>query len=84
MPDTSSSGATALAEQIRLLVTRVRIRLANGHEHTGHVTVSLGVTAADIGDTLESLIERADGALYAAKRAGRNQVSLAQGPRAPV
>jgi diguanylate cyclase len=82
LPDTSSSGATALAEQIRVLVTQVRIRLANGQEHIGHVTVSLGVTAADIADTLESLIERADGALYAAKRAGRNQVSLAQGPRA--
>jgi diguanylate cyclase (GGDEF)-like protein len=40
------------------------------------VTVSLGVAAAEAGEGLEALIERADEALYAAKRAGRNQVSV--------
>jgi PleD family two-component response regulator len=35
------------------------------------------VAAAQPGDALEKLIERADAALYAAKRAGRNRVSVA-------
>ncbi|MBI3084009.1 MAG: GGDEF domain-containing protein [Candidatus Omnitrophica bacterium] len=40
-------------------------------------TISIGVAGfPDHGDTLETLIERADQALYAAKRAGRNQVVL--------
>jgi diguanylate cyclase len=84
LPDTSRSGAAALAEQIRILVTQGRIRLANAQELMGDVTVSLGVAIAEMGDTLEALIDRADEALYAAKRAGRNQVSVAQGPRSTV
>jgi diguanylate cyclase (GGDEF)-like protein len=38
------------------------------------VTVSLGVARLAPGDDLESLLARADGALYEAKRAGRNRV----------
>lgn len=37
-------------------------------------SVSIGVTRLVQGDTLEAAIERADRALYAAKRAGRDQV----------
>jgi PleD family two-component response regulator len=37
----------------------------------------VGVADTQTGDTLESLTERADAALYAAKRAGRNRVSVA-------
>jgi PleD family two-component response regulator len=38
------------------------------------VTLSIGVAAGGSDDTLESLLARADAALYAAKRAGRNRV----------
>ncbi|WP_323013061.1 GGDEF domain-containing protein [Devosia sp.] len=41
-----------------------------------HTTVSIGVTMAGPGDRLDSLLRRADKALYRAKRAGRNRVSL--------
>lgn len=45
-------------------------------ERLGHITVSIGVAQLREGDTPESLIERADSALYLAKRSGRNQVQI--------
>ena len=38
------------------------------------MTVSVGVAALKPGDTIQSLIGRADKCLYAAKRQGRNRV----------
>jgi len=73
------SEAKALAEQIRAEVKHIRILRADGQEYVGEVTVSLGVAAAQTGDSLEALIERADEVMYQAKRGGRNQVSVAQG-----
>jgi diguanylate cyclase len=37
------------------------------------ITVSCGVTTVSAGDSVESLLQRADEALYAAKRGGRNR-----------
>jgi diguanylate cyclase (GGDEF)-like protein len=42
--------------------------------HEIHFTVSLGVTEYCLDDNLDSLLERADRALYQAKQNGRNQV----------
>ena len=43
-------------------------------QNLGRVTISVGVATARNGDTVQSLIARADGCLYAAKRNGRNRV----------
>jgi len=43
-------------------------------EHLGRVTISIGVAALRAGESMASLIERADTCLYAAKRTGRNRV----------
>jgi PleD family two-component response regulator len=40
-------------------------------------TASAGVTAMQSGDTVASWLDRADQALYAAKRAGRDRVVVA-------
>lgn len=49
------------------------------------LTVSCGVTVASADDSMDSLLQRADAALYAAKHAGRNRVEcIAPTPRAEV
>jgi PleD family two-component response regulator len=40
------------------------------------VTVSIGATLIHEKDTLESLIERADGLMYQSKQNGRNRVTV--------
>ena len=77
LPQTSLSGATAVAEQIRGTVAQGRIHRPEGGDSIGQVTLSVGVAIAKAGDTLEALLERADAAMYTAKRAGRNRISVA-------
>ena len=71
LQNTDLTGGVEVAE-------RVRARIDEDVMHSGdtalRVTISLGVAQARDGDTVDTLIERADAALYAAKRAGRNCV----------
>ncbi len=77
LPETSVQGAAALAEKIRQAISQVSIRRVDRNEYVGNVTLSVGVAGAEAEETLESLVERADAALYVAKRGGRNRVSVA-------
>lgn len=69
--DTSLSGACLLAERIREVLDR------NPFHGIGHVTCSLGVAVFEKGDTPETLLGRADMALYEAKKNGKNRVVTA-------
>lgn len=67
--------ALEVAERIRQRVQQTEVPLPQGGSVS--ITVSIGVVAASADDTeLEQLIYAADTALYHAKFAGRNQVSL--------
>jgi diguanylate cyclase len=77
LPETSVQGAAALAEKIRSATSKVSIRRIDRNEYVGNVTLSVGVAAAQAADSLDLLVERADSALYVAKRGGRNRVSIA-------
>jgi diguanylate cyclase (GGDEF)-like protein len=74
LPHTKEADALALAERLRRTVAETRVQDANGG-WLPKVTVSVGV-AAGIGQDLASLISDADAALYRAKKAGRDRVSL--------
>lgn len=74
LPQTPLAGARAIAEQIRAAVARGKISRDQTTEIVGAITASFGIAVGDGNDTLETLMFRADQALYAAKRAGRNQV----------
>ena len=54
----------------------MNLKLIVRNEYVGSITVSIGVASVASGDMLYSLIKRADAALYRAKHAGRNQVSV--------
>jgi len=70
--DTSLEEAGVVAERLRAAVAAAEIPELPGE--TG-VTVSIGVAEWQRGDDPETLIDRADRALYEAKRKGRNRVS---------
>ncbi|MBV8504137.1 MAG: GGDEF domain-containing protein [Paucibacter sp.] len=76
LPDTTPAGALSLAEDIRQTISRGVIKRNDGGV-IGSVTVSIGVAAYKVAETLETWIERADQALYASKGGGRNRVTLA-------
>ncbi len=62
-----------LGNRLRLLVEHAYL-LHQGDEL--RVTISLGATLFNTGDTKESLISRADGLMYESKRAGRNRLTM--------
>jgi diguanylate cyclase (GGDEF)-like protein len=68
--------ALAIAEQVRAAVERGRIRRSEGSESIGGVTVSIGIACSREGEPFESLMLRADRALYQSKAGGRNRVTL--------
>lgn len=74
LPETTLANAAMLADRIRRAIESRRLKKRRTEEDLGLVTMSMGVAAFDPRDSMESLIERADECLYAAKRAGRNQV----------
>lgn len=63
------SQAQSVAEKIREKIEQSRL-IYNGK--SVHVTISVGVTVHKQGDTMDSLIERADKALYCAKKSNKN------------
>jgi diguanylate cyclase len=82
LPKTALRDATTVADQIRdAVMTKELMRRSSG-ERLGYVTISIGVALLRPDDTPQSLIERADACLYAAKRHGRNRVICEADPEA--
>ena len=73
LPRTELKSGMEIAEQIRLqLAQHASEATVQGTEIS--LSLSMGVAAVREGDTIESLVHRADNALYASKCGGRNQV----------
>ncbi len=74
LPGTSLNHAHMLADRIRTAIESRRLKKRRTKEDLGVITMSMGVGAHREGDTTETIIERADECLYAAKARGRNLV----------
>ena len=79
LPGTDLEGATRLAERARMAFEQRTILAPDGTRI--RVTVSFGVAAFPEAAGTDNIVAAADGALYEAKRAGKNQVVTAR-PRA--
>jgi diguanylate cyclase len=74
LPNTPLRQALTVADHIRRAIMAKELKKKSTGEILGRVTISVGVSMLKPGDDTDSLIERADACLYAAKRAGRNRV----------
>lgn len=70
LADTEAAAAYETAKKLRLLVAHTIF------EHVGTITASFGVAQVTPGDHADTLVARADNALYRAKLNGRNRVEL--------
>ncbi|GAA5166929.1 diguanylate cyclase [Viridibacterium curvum] len=73
LPMTDVEMAATVAERLRKAMAGAPLHVRDG-DADAHVdvTISGGITARKLGETLEECLARADRALYAAKDAGRN------------
>ncbi|MDR3561388.1 MAG: GGDEF domain-containing protein [Negativicutes bacterium] len=74
LPATDEEAAAGLAERIRETVEKRRYVYEN---NALAMTLTLGVYVIGSGDTVDSMIQKADIGMYQGKRAGRNRVMLA-------
>ena len=81
LPNTVLRSAITVADHIRRAVMTKELMKRSSGERLGRVTISIGVALLRPHDTPQSLIERADVCLYAAKRNGRNRVICESDPR---
>ena len=77
MPETDLPQAIIAAERLRRAVAKECFRLPDG-EVANSVTVSVGVAEVYRGESSDSVMKRADTALYRAKAEGRNRTVAAQ------
>jgi hypothetical protein len=74
-------GAIIIAERLRTAFEAAGVTVG---EHAIGATVSIGAaTSFDLVTDIDGLIARADGALYSAKRGGRNRICTAENASAP-
>jgi len=84
LPNTMLRAATTVADHIRCAVMGKELMKRSTGEYLGRVTVSIGVATLSPADNAQSLIERTDACLYAAKRHGRNRVICETDPELAI
>ncbi len=80
LPGDSTDMAAAMLDAMRLEIASRALKRRSTNEDLGAVTVSVGVAGFRTGESPVALIERADEALYASKRAGRNRITNLDSP----
>jgi diguanylate cyclase (GGDEF)-like protein len=78
LPETGTDGAKLVADRLRAAIESAAVTTESGPVR---FTVSIGVAVCSRSSSLAEAMQRADEALYVAKRSGRNRVELAMPPR---
>lgn len=73
-PETTTEGALTAAERMRAAVYETPLPALPADKR---ITVSVGLAVHDLAESIQTTLERADAALYEAKRQGRNCVVIA-------
>jgi diguanylate cyclase len=77
-PGESAALAEAALNGVREEIASRSLKRRSTNEDLGPVTISAGVAQRKPGESIAAFIERADAALYASKRTGRNRVTNAE------
>ena len=77
LPETPLSAGVKVAEALRKMVESKEVVNKTSQETLGRITMSVGVAEYKSGESITDFIERADQALYNAKKNGRNRVEEA-------
>lgn len=73
LPDTDYSQALSFAEKLRKIIETKKLVIAKSGQEIS-LTISVGVASREECENYDDLFEKADQALYQAKKNGRNQV----------
>jgi diguanylate cyclase len=80
-PGETGAQVKAALEEIREEIASRMLKRRSTNEDLGTISISAGLAQRTKNESLDALIERADGALYHAKRNGRNMVAAAEAMR---
>lgn len=81
-PSTDREGSHNVAERVRAAVEAMQVE--DPTRGRVPVTASIGVATWMPGESLDTLVEAADRAMYASKTGGRNRVTVASPPATPI
>jgi len=77
-PNETAEAVAICLDEVRKEISSRMLKRRSTNEDLGTITVSAGVAQLHKGETLHAFVERADAALYASKRTGRNRVTSAE------
>ncbi len=80
LPNATADEAVEIADRVRATLATRTIKRRDSGEVLGGITLSAGVALFRPGEPASVLLERADSALYSAKKGGRNRVVNAEQP----
>ena len=81
LPNAGAGGAIAVAERLRAMVEANPVTT---EQRSIALTVSIGLTLCVVSESADAALQRADDAMYLAKKRGRNRVEMAAAPPVSV